>query len=401
MKPRLLAIPAYLTVLAVLSTGCGFKLFGWGERGGKTRKVGYDKEYIRYTGPLQVGRSYEYKTVEQNTFTEVGGDYDPAVHPDGTRLIFASTYHDRIPEIYMKTTRGATVTRLTNSSWAEIQPCFSPDGKSFAYASNRRGNWDICIRRLDGSRDVRPITHSMKTDEIAPCFHPTRPWIVFSTFSTREGKWVIAAKHLKTGQLRYLGQGLYPKFSPDGSKIAFQRARTRSPRWYSIWTIDVDEDLNATNATEVVSSPKWAAINPNWSPKGRYLVFATVHESALAQHTRRVLSGDDIWIVNLEGQDLIKLTETEEPESHPVWSRDAAGKDRIYFCSMMKGPRNIWSLTPRLPQPYGSVRGKLPGPPERNPVPRVRRDEAGVDRPGSLDTYVAPPPPATGRSIPN
>ncbi len=401
MKSRIPALLLSLTALALLAMGCNLSFLGMGDRGGKTRKVGYDKEYVRYTGPLQVGRSYEYKTVEQNTFTEVGGDYDPAVHPDGSRIIYASTYHDKIPELYVKTTRGATVTRLTNTSWAEIQPCFSPDGTEFAYATNRRGNWDIAVRGLDSSRDVRPITHSMKTDEIAPCFHPTQPWIAFSTFSIREGKWVIAAKHLKTGQLRYLGHGLYPKFSPDGSKIAFQRARTRSPRWYSIWTIDVDDELNASNATEVVSSPKWAAINANWSPDGRYLVFATVHESPLAQHKRRVLSGDDIWIVNLEGQDLIKLTDTEEPESHPVWSRNAAGKNRVYFCSMMKGPRNIWSLTPKLPAPYGSVRGKLPGPPERNPAPDVRTRDTGADRPGSLDTYVVPPPPATSRPVLN
>ena len=129
--------------------------------------------YDRYVGPLQVGRPYQ--TLEQNTFSRVGGDYDPAISPDGRSLIFASTYHSRVPEIYMKGVDGATVTRLTNTPDAEIQPCFSPDGKSFAYATNRRGNWDICIGSVEGGGNPIWVTHSMDSDDISPCFHPPPP----------------------------------------------------------------------------------------------------------------------------------------------------------------------------------------------------------------------------------
>jgi Tol biopolymer transport system component len=397
MKLRVLALPA---LAAALCAGCSLKaLF----RRDKPREVvrrdanGIDAYYdIRY--PLRAGRPYEYKTYEQHTFTEIGGDYDPAVSPDGSTLIFASTYHSKVPEIYMKTMHGATITRLTNSQEAEIQPCFNHNGTKFAYATNRRGSWDICYKSVNG-KNVTPVTRGM-TDDISPCWHPGGAWIAFSSYSPRNGQWQIAVKNVDTGQLKYLGEGLYPKFSPDGSKIAFQRARQREPRWYSIWVADLDGDFNIKTVTEVVSSPKWAAINPNWSPDGNYLVFATVHESPLAQGSKRILMGDDIWIVNRHGQDLIKLTDTPAPESHPVWARDAKdkNKERIYFLSMKKGPKNVWSVVPRLPELYGEIRGRVPGPPaERTPPPARGTKGPGArrDRPGELETYLSPPPPAT------
>jgi Tol biopolymer transport system component len=400
-RSPLLSLLPLLAVAAALTAGCRDRAADTSAQadvGGNVAQSGQDgidSYYTRYTGPLQVGRTHQGSR-ERNSFTEIGNDYDPAVSPDGKWLLFTSTFHSEVPQLYLKGVSSATVARLsTDPGVAEIQPCFSPDGKRCAYATNRRGNWDICVRSLEGGAPAE-VTLNMKSDEISPSFHPRGEWLAFSTFSARTGHWEIAMRRLGGGQLRFLGEGIYPRFSPDGRKIAFQRARSRAPRWYSIWTLDLDEDMNAVgNPVEVVSSPCWAAINPAWSPDGRYLAFATVHESPVAQEARRVLAGDDIWAVNLDGQDLVRLTDGQAPESSPVWSRDAAGRERIYFCSMEAGPRNIWSLVPRLPEPYGSVRGRLPGPPESNPAPKAPGPEAGPDEPGRLPSYIAPPPPAT------
>ncbi len=400
MKRRILALTPAVVGFALLAVGCNLSLFGKNEGGKVARSRGsLDPYYDVYRGPLQVGRAY--RTIRQNTFVKVGGDYDPAVSPDGKWLLYASTYHSPVPDIYLKTVDGATIRQLTTTPEAEIQPCFSPDGKKFAYASNRGGNWDIWVKDIKGG-DAQPITRSANTDDISPSFHPTKPLIAFSTYSDRNGRWEIGIRSSSgAGQTMRLGEGIYPRFSPDGRKLAFQRARTRSPRWYSIWTVDIDEDMNVSHPTEVVSSAKWAAINPSWSPNSQYIAFATVHESPIAQHTRRILNGDDIWVVNVKGQDLIKLTENQAPDSHPCWARDAAGKDRIYFCSMRKGPKNIWSLTPKLPG-WSTVSGPLPGPePKNTAAPAVPPREADTDRPGELDTFMTPPPPAVSAGVPS
>ncbi len=381
----------FLVLSALLALGVLMSVAGCKTSKPVAHHKGLKEVYPYHNGPLRTGLPYDYKTMEQNTFTRQGGDYDPSISPDGKKLLFASTRHSRTPDIYMKDVNAATVTRLTNTAHAEIQPCFSPDGKRFAYATNRRGNWDICIEPVQSSGRPTWVTLSMNTDEISPSFHPTKNWLAFSSYDLRAGRWEIVVKDIDSGRTRYLGQGLFPKFSPDGKMIAFQRARSREPRWYSVWTVEIDEDLNVTKPTEIACSDKWAAINPNWSPKGDYLVFATVHESSEAQEAGRILRGDDIWIVNLQGQDLVKLTSSREPESHPVWTRDKKGRDRIYFCSMAKGPKNIWSLNPLLPSPRGSVTGATPGPKEKNPPPKAPEEKTGTD---ALHTYMAPPPPA-------
>ncbi|HOX06116.1 MAG TPA: hypothetical protein PK280_06920 [Planctomycetota bacterium] len=355
--------------------------------------------YSRYTGPVRTGKSYQ--TVEQITFTEQGGDYDPVVSADGTLLIYSSTAQSVVPDIFLVHIGAgksmSTRTQLTNTPWAEIQPCFSRDGKSFAYASARRGCWDICIESVANPGHPRCITEGMKSDQISPSWHPDGEWIAFSTFNQRSMRWELAMKNHRTGQLRLLGEGLFPKFSPDGRHIAFQRARDRAPRWFSIFILDLDEDLNSIGSpVEVVFSDKWAAINPAWSPDGKYLTFATVHESPEAQSTRRVLMGDDIWAVNVNGQDLTQLTTSPEPESHPFWANAPDGRNgRIFFCSRQNGPKNIWKLTPQLPEVYGSVHGTMPGPAPERAMPLETREKDADPGKASEPPAVRNPPPAT------
>jgi len=402
--------PAALGLAAVLAAaGCAVITPTGGSGSGNARNdLGISEYYLPgpYTGPLQQGRAYQ--TIEQITFTQQGGDFDPAVSPDGKWLIFASTRHSPIPDIYMKSMSGTAVTRLTNTPAAEIQPCFNPDGRLFAYASNARGNWDIYIEPVEGSKGPTCLTRAMGTDEISPNWHPGGDWIAFSSFSLRTWQWEIVVRNIRTGQVRYLGEGLYPKFSPDGRRIAFQRARDREPRWFSIWVIEIDEEFNVGAPTEIVESAKWAAINPAWSPDGKYLAFATVHESPLAQSTRRILMGDDICVVNRNGQAFTNLTSSPEPDSHPFWARAKDGRNgRICFVSMRAGPKNVWALNPTLPEPYGSVSGPLPGPAPENPPPaaparKPEPPESAPEKPPAAPKAEAPkapelPPPATAK----
>jgi len=52
--------------------------------------------------------------------------------------------------------------------WADVDPCYSFDGKKIAFASNRTGNWEIYTMTSDG-QDVTRITQSF-SDNRSPCF---------------------------------------------------------------------------------------------------------------------------------------------------------------------------------------------------------------------------------------
>jgi serine/threonine-protein kinase len=50
--------------------------------------------------------------------------------------------------------RWSTFTQLTDASGVETSPSISPDGESFAYASNARGTFDIYVQRVGGRNPV-------------------------------------------------------------------------------------------------------------------------------------------------------------------------------------------------------------------------------------------------------
>ncbi|MCK4627813.1 MAG: PD40 domain-containing protein, partial [Sedimentisphaerales bacterium] len=55
-----------------------------------------------------------FSSLEQHSFCEEGGDYDPDVSADGKLIVFSSLRHSPNPDIYVKRVAGATSTRLTS-----------------------------------------------------------------------------------------------------------------------------------------------------------------------------------------------------------------------------------------------------------------------------------------------
>jgi len=71
---------------------------------------------------------------------------------------------------------------------------------------------------------------------------------------------------LASGEKRMIGFGLFPVGRRQGSRqIAFQRARQRGSRWFSLWTLDL-VDGEARRITEVAVSANAAIVSPCWSP---------------------------------------------------------------------------------------------------------------------------------------
>jgi Tol biopolymer transport system component len=77
---------------------------------------------------------------------------DPTWSPDGSRIAFTSmdpeTYN---MEVYIINSDGSDAVNLTNDEGMDFGPVWSPDGKSIAFTSDRNGNKDIFLTRLDGT----------------------------------------------------------------------------------------------------------------------------------------------------------------------------------------------------------------------------------------------------------
>ena len=67
-------------------------------------------------------------------------------------------------EIYLMNSDGSNVIRLTDHPASDIEPCWSPDGRSIVFSSNRDGDFEVYVLdvevALSGALDtvVRRLT---------------------------------------------------------------------------------------------------------------------------------------------------------------------------------------------------------------------------------------------------
>ena len=272
----------------------------------------------------------------RHTFSSVGRDFDPDLHSDGRTMVFASTRNSEHPDIFIKDVDGYAITQLTSDPADDIQPRFSPDGESIVFCSNRGGNWDLWLVKRDGT-ELTQLTHGV-SDEIAPCFSPDGQLIAFAAWGRRSHQWEIWTLSLdRPGIRKFLCYGMFPDWAPDGERIAFQRARQRGTRWFSIWTVELVGD-EARHPTEIAYSDSSACIAPRWSPDGSTVVYCSVSQTDASRETAALPA--DLWLVDARNGVRFKLTDGAAAAFNPTWSSTG----RVYFVSARAGAENVWSM---------------------------------------------------------
>jgi TolB protein len=256
-------------------------------------------------------------------------------------MVFTSTRHSTHAGIYLQRVDGTAVTKLTSDDADNAFPAFSPDGKLIAFCSTRQGAWNLYVMDTEG-RNTVTIT-SGTTQCIHPSFSPDGTRLVYTALGPRSNQWELWTVNLMTGVRRQIGYGLFPSWSPNREvdRIAFQRARQRGSRWFSLWTLDLI-DGEAHRVTEVAVSSNAAIVSPGWSPDGKRLVFATILDP---NRSNRKANGpakgeQDIWTVNDDGNDRRRITDGNGINLSPFWSND----NRVYFISNRSGNDSVWSV---------------------------------------------------------
>ncbi|MDB5321482.1 MAG: hypothetical protein JWN40_3113, partial [Phycisphaerales bacterium] len=274
---------------------------------------------------------------QQHTFSDEGYHADINVDATGRWMVYSSTLNSERPEIYLQRVDGTSVTQLTSDPSENAQPCFSPDGKTIAFCSTRAGNWDLYTMDTDG-RTVTQIT-SGPSQDMHPSFSPDGSRLVYSSIGGRSGQWEIWVVTLATRERKMIGYGLFPTWSPEKGveRIAYQRARQRGSRWFSLWTLDLS-DGEARRITEVAVSSNSAIISPCWSPDGKRLAFSTVVDPAQT-NKGKPRGQQDIWIVDADGGGRHRLTDGTSTCLTPYWAGE-----RVYFVSDRGGHENVWSV---------------------------------------------------------
>ncbi|MGE3707092.1 MAG: hypothetical protein AB7I13_17605, partial [Vicinamibacterales bacterium] len=174
----------------------------------------------------------------------------------GERL--GSTVETRsVKEVYIADYDGENQRQVTTNRSLNINSVWSPDGRSLAYTSYRRGPPNIFIANIyegTGGELTKPVGQNW-----LPAFSPDGTRIAFS--STRDGNPEIYVANRDGSNLRRLtnhpAADTSPTWSPNGGQIAFTSDRTGTPQIYAMGADGL--------GLQKITSESYAD-RPTWSP---------------------------------------------------------------------------------------------------------------------------------------
>lgn len=234
---------------------------------------------------------------------------DPQISPDGNWVAYTlssvdSVKNKRNSDIWMVSWDGKESIQLTHTPDGESQPRWSPSGKYLSFVSSRSGlsNSQIWLMDTRGgeakqltdlkkgdlsdyawSPDSKKIVLVMKTSSDTSKVKTPKP-IVLDRYKFKqdvEGYLTKKPVHLylydiSTKKIDTLTKGNYdensPRWSPDGSQIAFVSNHTEDPDRNAnadIWVIDAKPNAQMKQITTWTGRDS----SPEWSPDGKQIAY--------------------------------------------------------------------------------------------------------------------------------
>ncbi|MBX7169449.1 MAG: DPP IV N-terminal domain-containing protein [Pyrinomonadaceae bacterium] len=221
-----------------------------------------------------------------------------------------------------------TNTQLTEQSGIEYFPSIAPDGKSFVFASDAKGNFDIYSQRIGGKNPTN-LTENSISDDTQPAFSPDGNRIAFRSERSPAGIYVMEA----TGEnLRRVGDGAHPSWSPDGKEIVVSTNGMDAPNVL----IGKDNGLSIINLETGAKREllKQNAYFPTWSPNKKRIAY-WFYPTAIGRRDIATISADG------KAEPIVLTGEFALSNWNPVWSPD--GKF-LYFVSDKNGNWNFWRV---------------------------------------------------------
>jgi TolB protein len=258
-----------------------------------------------------------------------------AAAPQNGRIAFA---RDVPHQIFSMASDGTDLTRLTLSKMPNYNPTWSPDGTEIAFVRNQlnmESATKLIVMAADGSAHAALFKQAYPL--LDPDWFPDATHIIVCLPGGRAGfrLFVVPTDGSTPTQVGPDG-ACEAVVSPDGSKIAFVQYKWDHGPKYDVWVMNID----GTGLTQITTDGR--STEPAWSPDGTQIVFV-----------RKVKSPSDPWRqtdlfrMNADGTNRVRLTETRRWEDAPTWSPDGTLIlfDRPTYWDQFAST-DLWTMTP-------------------------------------------------------
>lgn len=229
-----------------------------------------------------------------------------------------------VKEIYIADYDGENPRRITVNKSLNITPRWSPDARSIAFTSYRRGGANIFISNIFQGTMVE-VTQGLKVGENwLPAWSPDGTRVAFS--STRDGNPEIYIANRDGSNVHRLtnspGIDISPTWSPSGTQIAFTSDRSGTPQIYIVGT----DGLNLVKKTSESFCDK-----PTWSA-------APFNEIAYASRNG---PGFDVKVLDLATNQVRQLTFGEGSNESPAFAPNGR---HLVFTSTRAGKTQVFTI---------------------------------------------------------
>jgi TolB protein len=244
---------------------------------------------------------------------------------DGERM--SGTVQNRNnKELYIADYDGERQTRVTVGKTLNISPRWSPNGRSIAYTSYRRGGGQIFISNIFQGT-IEEVTKGERIGENwLPAWSPDGTRVAFT--STRDGNPEIYVANRDGSNLRRLTNNpsidITPTWSPSGTQIAFTSDRSGAQQIYVV-------SADGVGAAQRITSESYCD-RATWSP-------APYNEIAYASRNG---PGFDIHLLDLATKHMTPLTFGEGTNESPAFSPNGR---HIAFMSTRSGKSQIFTVS--------------------------------------------------------
>jgi len=279
-------------------------------------------------GPMSTGELREVRVDGHDAlapFVLEGQSDQITIAPNATRLAYVLQNLDaniwRLPLDRSGQKNSHPPEKLFASIREEMDPAYSPDGKSIAFVSNRSGHWNLWIGNVDGTG-----LREFGAETLLP-FHPA--WspdsreIAFDSAASGKGEiWLVNASGGTPRQLVAMpGGAQVPSWSRDGTRVLFY---TTDKGTRQIWEVPAA-------GGNPVQLTRGGTYDASESPDGRYLYYGSV----LSAGVWRMPLAPRLPDGSLANQDGELIRETLPVTGHRFW---ALGQGGIYFVDTRSDP---------------------------------------------------------------
>jgi imidazolonepropionase-like amidohydrolase/Tol biopolymer transport system component len=254
------------------------------------------------------------------------------VSPDGQQIVF-----DLLGDLYVTPIGGGSTRRITNGPAFDMQPRFSPDGKSIAFASDRNGATNIWTIDREG-QNAKQVSRDSRWFINSPTWAPDGQFIFARHHFVKERSlgageiWMYHASGSeglqvtdKTSWQKDQGE---PAVSPDGRYLYFSKDVTpgqnfeydKNP-YQTIYAV-IERDLQTGKEKRLTSRPG-GSIAPRPSPDGKRLAFVRRVGTKSVLHLRDLATGEETPIFERLDKDLQEAWAIHGVYPQYAWTPDS------------------------------------------------------------------------------